>query len=311
MLQPCLTVLGMDPVDQSGQITEKTMFKSRLLHGKCSRSFYAYQVTGACFMLMRLMGTIPLPAANANDPEVKAALDELQGLRTYGCILADATGLGKTVETLLAMAFIRLFSGELSENGKYKPFLLIVPANAINQWAEEIEKFWPCFILAISYAREDLKAAFQDHAISASTMKELPGSYAGLNKTKKSTRDYSHLFNGTAKNGNTIILTSHDTQSSRFVDPHIIEHAAESYTPPKYDDEDREIFKKAAWQEREWRTRMGGRFFLTVVDEAHEIKNPSTKNWAAVYLAASGLTILITATPMQNNSAVSRPPHGY
>lgn len=102
---------------------------------------------------MRLMGTIPLPATHAEKEDVQEALDELEKLRTHGCIIADATGLGKTVETLLAMAFIRLFSEDLAnDDGEYKPFLVIVPPNAIDQWAEEITRFWKCFLLTISKA---------------------------------------------------------------------------------------------------------------------------------------------------------------
>jgi hypothetical protein len=51
-------------------------------------------------MLMRLFGTIPLPEDHAEKTEVAAAMEELQCMQTFGCIVADGTGLGKTKEGL-------------------------------------------------------------------------------------------------------------------------------------------------------------------------------------------------------------------
>lgn len=304
-LETCVTVMGME-LAKEGDTAAGSMYRCKLLdmYG-VKRTFHPYQVTGACFMLLRLFGTVPLPPDHAARKEVKEALARLQRLQTYGCVLADATGLGKTIETLLAMAFARQFFDTEVDC----PFLLMVPANAVLQWAREINKYWKCFALAISYDKDALESSpkLKQYVVSAAAVKELP-KRDRLNRTRDSGHDLSYLFDGSTRNKGTIFLTSLDTQYERLVFAEEVTEPAESYDPPQYDDDGHETLKKEERIIHQWNSAMIGQFFMTVIDEAHTIKNPATKNWATSSLAGSEYTILITATPMQNTSGVSALP---
>lgn len=120
------------------------------------------------------------------------------------------------------------------------------------------------------------------YSISATTMKKLPDSRAGLKKPKDTAQDRSNLFDGSERNSRTILLTLPDTHSSRHVFTQTIHIPAKSYSPPKFDKKGNEIFREEFHEEVEWAANMRSKYFLTVVDEAHEIKKPLTKNWASV-----------------------------
>lgn len=62
---------------------------------------------------------------------------ELSDLKPHGGLLADAMGLGKTLETLAAMVGHPPDQDEIRRG--LKSTLIVVPSSAIKQWQEEIE----------------------------------------------------------------------------------------------------------------------------------------------------------------------------
>ena len=61
------------------------------------------------------------------------------------CILADETGLGKTIQTIALLAYLA------GEKGNRGPHLLIVPSNAMLNWEIELKKWCPALKILIDY----------------------------------------------------------------------------------------------------------------------------------------------------------------
>jgi hypothetical protein len=74
-----------------------------------------------------------------------------------------------------------------------------------------------------------------------------------------------------------------------------------SKDPPEYDIDGKEIYLTPAKEELSYRSKWSKRYLTRTADEAHGIKHPTTRNFAGFYLAEAEFTILMTATPMQNN----------
>ncbi|KAK3111572.1 Kinetochore protein Spc24 [Teratosphaeriaceae sp. CCFEE 6253] len=306
LLEPCLAVMGMtEQPREPGDAFSK--YKCTLIP-KLKRTFYPYQVTGAACILLRLLGTIPGPLKHTGKDEIQNALSSLSALQTFGIINADYTGLGKTIETLLALAFIVLFWAEKTpSNGRAtsKPHLIAVPASAVSTWAREIGDHWlMVFELAVSYDSDVLDDHLKDRVIDSSTMKALPDDRSGLALSNDKDYDFSYLFDETsAKNHRTVVLTSHDTHAERFVQRCKVDIPPVSFDPPKFRrGTGTEIYAKAGWVEEHYESKMARRFLTSTWDEVHMIKNPATRNWAGAFLMKAKYHILISATPMQNNA---------
>ncbi|KAK3629058.1 hypothetical protein LTR56_018294 [Elasticomyces elasticus] len=304
LLEPCLVTMGMERLDlEDGEDFHK--YKCTLLTG-VERTFYPYQVTGAAYILLRLLGTIPLPDYHAILEDVQKCLSALATTQTCGLIDADFTGLGKTVETLLALAFLEAFWEEVDGSGVqtvFKPHLIAVPAGAISTWAREIDDHWPIFNLAISYDKDALETRYKDRVISSSTMKALPEDREGLTSSGKDGFDFSYLFDDTRpENHKTIVLTSHDTHGERFCTLEVEHIPAVYYDPVRLDEDGNPKVKFKAKQFEYYATGMRDAFLTATIDEVHMIKNPDTRNFAGVFLMHAKYHILISATPMQNNA---------
>lgn len=115
------------------------------------RTFYAYQINGAAWMLMHTLGGMPinLSKTHKENTMTAAALTKLNSIQTFGGLVVDQTGLGKTIQVLLFLAFYVQFHHKTP----YKPILLVVPTAVICQWADEIATHWSHgFELIIAYS---------------------------------------------------------------------------------------------------------------------------------------------------------------
>jgi SNF2 family DNA or RNA helicase len=294
-LDLCVTVLGMELVPNDDLDDKREKYACTLLPD-VKETFFPYQVTGAVFILLCLYGTIPLPTEHANEPAVVACLNSLKRLQTFGCIVADTTGLGKTKETLLALSFSIRFQDEQDDTGKsiYKPSLIAVPSQLVMQWVKEIRTHWP-FQLLISYDKDEIDDNNQSKVISSKVMKQFAETGKGLDKR------FKRNFNENDRRAReTIVLTSIDTHAERTTWVETVHHAAVSFDPPRYDEVTGvEKFAEAAYDEHFYRS------WIVVVDEAHGIKNVHTQNFASIFTLKARYKILVTATPMQNNQSVS------
>ena len=274
--------------------TTDEMYESTLCN--TTRKFYHFQVTGAAFMLMRTLGKIPLPVDA--DATMIAAQELLKSIQTFGGIVADQMGLGKTIQTLLFLNYFMKYRPK--DDSSCKPVLLAVPANLVQQWAEEIRAHWPDFNLVISFEASNLPATFDQQVISSRAVKALPN-------TANLPQRFRYLTDATSElAGNTIWLTSIESHAARVVKVNKTTIPAIRHDPPQFDEQGKEIFEAEAYDEEEFVTRMERFFCMSIVDEAHTCKTASTRNWAGIYLLKfCKYKWLITATPMINRSTVS------
>lgn len=106
-LEVCITILSAEAVanPDPGRVD---MYRIPLINSK--RLFWGYRLTGAVYMLQRTLGHFPNKGANGKvapefkDKAIQEAMRLLNCLQTCGGIVADQTGLGKTIQTLLFLA---------------------------------------------------------------------------------------------------------------------------------------------------------------------------------------------------------------
>ncbi|KAI9768990.1 MAG: hypothetical protein M1840_004586 [Geoglossum simile] len=172
-------VLGFENVPQKDTSDKTEPVRSRCtlfkIGTKEELTFFDWQVNGACQMLLRTLGYVPLPAAHENQPEVMSALRRLPCLAVHGGILADQTGLGKSKQTLLFLSYYTRFHIEMDgESPIHRPILLVVPSQVVKQWADDITDYFPNFSLLVSYDPIALGHKFLGHTVGSVAMCELP-----------------------------------------------------------------------------------------------------------------------------------------
>lgn len=267
---------------------------------KVKRGLRSYQVNGTAWCVSRLVGITPSkqPDMSAADwSKAKAAAKKLQNTHVPGLLIADGTGLGKTV---LLLSVLLHCHGPINDNGKlvFKPLFLQVPQNLIRQWAREILDYWPAFELIISYSDTSMDTFLADHVVSASAVREWPD-------PKLWPKRFRYIFNPKdARNGRTIFLTTPETHVSRSLKTKEIFHPAIPYTPPVYDIDNNEVMKDPERTEHIYESGMVGAFSIVCTDEASKLKNLGTKRHTATSLLKAPKCILLTATPMLNTGTV-------
>jgi hypothetical protein len=91
----------MEPIEKNNQ-PDPQRYRCSLLNTK--QTYYAWQVTGAAWVLLRAYGTIRLARIHLeeveNGDDILEAIKELRTMGTSGGIVADQTSLGKTIMTL-------------------------------------------------------------------------------------------------------------------------------------------------------------------------------------------------------------------
>lgn len=229
-------------------------------------------------------------------------MEELQCMQTFGCIVADGTGLGKTKEGLLALAFAVAFHSEVDDASEiqHKPSLLAVPAAAVAQWAEEIARCWPMFTLVISYDKEAIPDKLKDHVISPTAYKKFATKGTPL-------KNFQYVFKtDDARASNVVMLTPVDTHAERATRVEIeVTRKVLSFIPPRHNRKGKEIFEKPEETKKTYSTNLVGRWEIAIVDEAHCVKTLGTRNFAGIYSVQAKYKILLTATSMQNKQSVS------
>ena len=107
----------------------------------------SFQPTGFTLQTSSVQIPVPFLLRHLLRDYQQIALDWL--VRFYenklNCILADQTGLGKTIETIALLAHLA------GEKGNWGPHLLVVPNNQILHWEMEFKKWCPALKIAIAY----------------------------------------------------------------------------------------------------------------------------------------------------------------
>jgi len=109
--------------------TAEDRYYSKYLSKFRNRTLYNYQVSAAISIALNLFGQLDLSLLI--EPVTEGYLEaasKLRRLQIDACILADDTGLGKTITLLEALVFIALFIVHYGKTGKriYRPVILVV-----------------------------------------------------------------------------------------------------------------------------------------------------------------------------------------
>ena len=242
------------------------------------------------WILSRFLGD--LPPLKVVDPVTDEPMPELQdeeqvrsSLRApkySGAILADSMGLGKTLSCIACLELMaRHKLNVVREQGPFprrshRPMLVLAPnATVAAQWIEEIcLSTDPETIVKIITSGNGLQ--FRKHhssRVRALNSEEFSGEWPD---------DVNYVWDDRDQRASkTIIVMSIDTFSKRTVEVTYNAMGRPSYTSTF--------------------TEMGRQFSVVVVDEAHKVKNDTTRNWKSVLTLDRQFTLLVTATPAINS----------
>ncbi|MCJ1387691.1 hypothetical protein MMC18_000534 [Xylographa bjoerkii] len=134
LVDPCMVAMGMVT---SGKHRDYFDTSRSTLLPDCSFEFLDSQINGAAYMLQRTHGTIPVPSAHSNNSVTAAAIRQLKSVKTFGGVIVDEPGFGKTPLALLFASYHALFASHMDETGaaSHRPMLLVVlPSAVISPW---------------------------------------------------------------------------------------------------------------------------------------------------------------------------------
>lgn len=243
---------------------------------KVSKGFLDNQITAIVWILSRFLGELPKLKDHETSFEAENR-KKLRGPKYGGAILADSMGLGKTlavIATIELMASRGLNVDHDPESGMeyHSPILILCPnVTVASQWVEEIiQNTNPESIYKI--------------IVSGGSSNHFPtdARIYHLNRTecKYWPESYNYVWQMEDRRASkTVIIMPIATWASRTT---------------FRDDEDGD----PTWHSRF--TDEGRYFSVVCVDEAHKVKNASTKAFKSVSLLEREYTLLLTATPCLN-----------
>lgn len=288
--------MKMKAVGHHGRAKELKTFTCLLLP-RCTYTFLDTQINGAAFMLQRTHGYIPVAREWAEKSEVAAALEILKSVKTYGGIVADIPGLGKTATALLYMCLDALYATHVNEKGQvdHRPFLLLVPSGPVfNQWLQLITKHFNDLHLIISVGSRAPEPRFDRMWISSTAMQEAPHTLNRWPQHLKYVFDHQD-----PKASRTVILSTYDTHAERSIKT--------TFRKPKIGES-----HLVHWMESEkkfvvpvYSSHLENVLRAVILDEGHRARNPLTKLHQSVAQLRSPVHWFLTATPIINDNLVS------
>ena len=309
----CCTILGID------RDTRDDAGRHPCLLPGFKVSLYPWQINGIIDLLLKVFGYVPFGkglSEHASKLEVINACEKVMGfptsapgeiqsasmlgkqwnrdrskatnvLKTAGAIVADQTGMGKTIMILFFVAWI--VQNVRYSKGLNLPTLIACPASIVKSWAEETRARFPQLQVGIMFG--DTKAFSHDLAgrvIPTRFTKGLPQKRANTPAWLKPAFDYPDKPNPW------IIITSYDTFSQRAVKVNVDESQEKVLKHSK--DSNGDYVKRWVYP-CTYEHRMSGMFSLVICDEGHKIRNPSTQYHYSISALQPHSIILVSATP--------------
>lgn len=198
-----------------------------------------------------------------------------------GCVNANASGTGKTIEGLAAIYLLAKRSAQ-SPNPVYKPALILCPSAAMKSWQRDYNRY---------FRPRKLLRLHVHNGRGAGSTDEIQGELEQLNSLD--CRTSTHVF-----------LFSYTTFASRLMKAKdnelVLSQKKLAYSRSTLTVEQVEAFRTSEKVELFDLSLEAGRFGICIADEAHNIKDPKTKKAHTVYLANAHINFLLTAAPMPN-----------
>lgn len=287
----CLELLLCEGVDGS-------RYRSKLLDRHIDTPLFYYQVSGAVGVILKQYGRIDarrlldyagVDPDSDDGKQVVHAARALEDICIHSALLADDTGVGKTM-TLMLIAVIHASQTRIN-----RPMLLVVPSSLILQWLEEAKAHWPGLRLVLSHSDEGLVKSSKGGTLGNQEMKE-----------RKANGALSDLFDDNISNRNVIVITSYETHKARTAEKvEKVVHPGVPHDPPQFNVDGSPIWKTPPVMKKVWETKHNGMFSLLIADEAHKAKNRRTALWQILMTQEFPKIVLATATPMFNRVDVS------
>ncbi|KAI7363975.1 hypothetical protein KC354_g6066 [Hortaea werneckii] len=299
----CLKLMNMR---EQGQHRDHIMKYTSPLMPDVKVPLLASQVTGLVHMLLRTCGEFPLsPDQQKEDNyhEVARKLSEsYPGPQTFGGIVEDAPGMGKTMMTL---AFFDWWAKHAKHEKDGKPFhapgLLLVPDGYVfNQWVDTVQSFFPGIQLVLVKGGKHLGKSIRDEGnrrwkqVSPQDFKKGNWSegFEFLNDTTKA-KNSSHLF-----------ICSYSTWRNNLIEKFPLTQDELDKGHPFDEDVCVHRDKKKRKNERvrydvpHWK----GRFAMSIFDEGHIVRNTDTQSHWLARRMESPINWFLTATPIVNDA---------
>lgn len=307
IISDAILVMGMK---YDGEDTLKRRMYSCPMLPKVKRKFYEYQISGAADSLVKSFGTIPLdgaPPEHVNDPEIQAALGRMKTIPLHSHINADQTGLGKTIQELLAHAWMVEYSHERDSSGQriYRPTLVNVPKSVIDQWVKEISRYWKNLEIAIAYGdSQSFPSNLEQRVVTATSMRDR---FAKDGSRKPLPARFEKMLDQSNPDAARFIMpTTYDTFRSRCSWKVKTFAPAQSYDPPQYNEAGREVLQPRRLLSIVYQTGWVGVFRCVILDEGHRIRNYDTASNAIMEKLRADVYWVVTATPIVTWPLVSR-----
>ncbi|KAF7311329.1 hypothetical protein MKEN_01034600 [Mycena kentingensis (nom. inval.)] len=205
--------------------------------------------------------------------------------KRHGGILADDMGLGKTIQTITRIVEGRPKKRD-KEDGWDSPTLIVCPLALVSQWAEEIKKVVEANYNVIKHqgvGRTKSALALKRAHVVITTYDTVRSEHAAFAPTTKDD------IKAKAKKA-----AAADASEEESAEESEVEHFGRKLASKSKPAAKKPAKPKAcALFEVKW--------FRVVLDEAHNIKNRTTKNAIACCALESKFRWCLTGTPMQNS----------
>ncbi|KAF7762156.1 hypothetical protein Agabi119p4_8749 [Agaricus bisporus var. burnettii] len=206
-----------------------------------------------------------------------AEREDIKG-KKHGGILADDMGLGKTIQALTTIVGNRATKQDRTDGWSWST-LVVCPLALVGQWADEIKKMTNLTVLKHQgTSRTTDPIALRRHDVVVTTYDTVKSECAAFapeakdeSKSKKS-----------KSNKQSQVLDSDDSDSGEA------EHFGRTIAKPARKSKVKDAIFQVKW-------------FRIILDEAHNIKNHTTKGAVACCALESKYQWCLTGTPLQNN----------
>lgn len=275
-------ILGMTHTSKHDQAKHLDKSTTSLL-GRCEVSFLDNQINGAVFMIQRSCGIIPVNRERTSVITVICAAEELESVRTFGSLVVDIMGFGKTLTELLFLAYYALCAAQdvIPSQTEHRPALCVAPSGIVlHQWQKAIAQF-PTLISIIAHGEKSSNPKFANNWVSATAMREAPASLKHWPPHLRYIFDKTNLATSSV-----VTLSSYETFSTRTVSVHIRR-------------------TKSKKEKKTYESKWTNRFDVIILDEGHKLRHPGTKTYANIKALSADVHWFLIVTSIINNSLVA------